>query len=55
MTTVKELELKLIVRDTLIQQLRYRINKAIELLEFDGYTNYTIEKVLRILRGDDHV
>ena len=36
MTTIKDLELKLIVREALIQ-LRFRISKALELLEFDVF------------------
>ena len=53
MATIKDLELKLIVREALIQQLKFRISKALELLEFDGFTNATIEKAKRILRGED--
>ena len=51
--TVKDLELKLLVREALIQQLKYRINKAIEVLEFDGFMNSSINKALKILKGED--
>ena len=51
---VKDLELKLLVREALIQQLKYRINKAIEVLRFDGFISPSIEKALKILEGEDN-
>ena len=58
MKTAKELELSLLIKEANIQQLKLRINKAIEILEKydDKESNYyvPVSWLLDILKGEDN-